>query len=59
MTSQDGVPSSAYWHKRAEEARTLADEMRDESTKATIAAIARMYEDLASRAAEREARDSN
>jgi hypothetical protein len=53
------TPTSADWQKRAEEARTLAGEMRDMGEKATMEAIVRLYEDLAARAAEREARDSN
>jgi hypothetical protein len=51
------TPTSADWQKRAEEARTLAGEMRDAGTRATMEAIARLYDDLAARAAEREAKD--
>jgi hypothetical protein len=36
-----------YWRKRAEEARTIADEMRDVSTKNIILGIALSYEQIA------------
>jgi hypothetical protein len=36
-----------YWLKRAEEARTLAEEMRDAHTKALMLGIAESYENIA------------
>jgi hypothetical protein len=59
MTEQAGFRSAVYWHERAEEARTLADGMRDKGVKATMKTIARMYDELSERAAKREAKDSN
>ena len=43
------IPPSAlhdveYWLKRAEEARTFADEMRDRETKSLMLGIAESYE---------------
>ena len=36
-----------YWLKRAEEARTFADEMRDHETKSLMLGIAESYERIA------------
>jgi DNA-binding ferritin-like protein len=36
-----------YWLKRAEEARTFADEMRDHETKSLMLGIAQSYERIA------------
>jgi DNA-binding ferritin-like protein len=46
------IPRSAlhdveYWLKRAEEARTFADEMRDPETKSLMLGIAESYERIA------------
>jgi hypothetical protein len=42
-----------HWHQRAEYARILAEEMRDETTKAMMLGIAEDYDTLAARAAVR------
>jgi len=36
-----------YWRKRAEEARTLADEMKDTHTKGIMLGITKSYEKIA------------
>jgi len=38
---------TAYWHFRAEEVRTLADEMKDAKTKLIMAGVAEDYERIA------------
>ena len=45
-----------YWRARAEETRTLAENMKDPYTRETMHRIARDYEILAQRAEERNAR---
>jgi hypothetical protein len=52
------MPSSSindpeYWRKRAEEARALATQMNDPMSKEMMLGIAKDYERLAERAAER------
>jgi hypothetical protein len=54
----DGLRSSAYWRQCAEEARMMADEMRDPTARNTMLDIARMYDEMAERAAAREARQA-
>jgi hypothetical protein len=49
-------PTSKYWRGRAEEARSLGDEIRDPSAKATMQRIAEMYDRMADNAAKRENR---
>jgi len=53
--SNDGLRTSAYWKDRADEARAMADGMRDVTAKALMEDIAHKYELLAERAAQREA----
>ena len=43
-----------HWHKRANEARNVADDMKDEISKQMMLQIADDYERLAKRAAHRE-----
>jgi hypothetical protein len=42
-----------HWHKRADEARSLADDMKDEISKQMTLQIADDYERLAKRAEQR------
>jgi hypothetical protein len=42
-----------YWHKRAEEARAIAVQMKNAHTKAVMLGIAQDYEKLAQRAEQR------
>ena len=46
------VDNPEYWRKRAEEARTLAEQMRDPHTKALMLGVAESYEKIAKWAAE-------
>ncbi len=48
--------SSAYWRKRARDARVRSAEMTDAATEAKLQTIARMYDQMADHAAKREAR---
>ncbi|SEP42850.1 hypothetical protein SAMN02990966_06113 [Rhodospirillales bacterium URHD0017] len=52
----DGLRSSAYWRARAEETRAKAGEMRSGEAEAAMLDIAAMYDRMAKRAAEREAK---
>jgi hypothetical protein len=52
----DGLPSSSYWCERADEARAKAEEMRSGEAEAALLDIAAMYDRMADRAAEREAK---
>jgi hypothetical protein len=57
MTStDDGLRSSGYWRERAEETRAKAGEMRSGDAQSTLLDIAAMYDRMAIRAAEREAK---
>ena len=57
MTSTDGeLRSSAYWRARAEETRAKAEEMRSGDAQSALLDIAAMYDRMAKRAAEREAK---
>jgi hypothetical protein len=50
----DGLRTAAYWRERAEEARTMADAMKDKVAKATMREIAGKYDAMAERAQRRE-----
>jgi hypothetical protein len=52
------APTARQLEQRAEEARVVADEMRDPRTKCTMANLALSYERLAKHAAIREAREA-
>jgi len=54
VTHNDGLRNSEYWQERAEEARARVDEMRDAEARVLMRNIARMYDSLAARAAQRE-----
>jgi hypothetical protein len=47
------INDPAHWRKRAEEARTLANDMKGETSKQMMLRIADEYEHLALRAARR------
>jgi DNA-binding ferritin-like protein len=47
------VDDAEYWRKRAEEARTLAEQMKDTHTKSLMLGIAESYEKIAKWATER------
>ncbi|SEP24112.1 hypothetical protein SAMN02990966_04629 [Rhodospirillales bacterium URHD0017] len=56
-TSNDGQFTPAYWRERAEEARVLAEEMKDRDTRAMMTMIAETYERMATLAELREDRE--
>jgi hypothetical protein len=58
MAVQNAPHNSAYWHSKAEEARTKADGMRDAVAVQTMLQVARIYEAMAARAAEWEQREN-
>jgi DNA-binding ferritin-like protein len=47
------VDDAEYWRKRAEEARTLAEQMKDAHTKSLMLSVAKSYEKIAEWTAER------
>jgi DNA-binding ferritin-like protein len=47
------INDAEYWRKRAEEARTLAEQMKDTHTKSLMLGIAESYEKIAKWTAER------
>jgi DNA-binding ferritin-like protein len=51
MVPESVVDSPEYWRNRAEEARTLAEQMRDPQTKALMLGVAESYEKIAKWAA--------
>jgi hypothetical protein len=46
-----------YWHKRAEEARSIGEQMRDTHMKAVMLGIAQSYEKIAKWVEERISRE--
>jgi len=54
--TDDGLRSSAYWRQCAEETRAQAGEMRSGDAQSALLDIAAMYNRMATRAAEREAK---
>ena len=57
MTTSDGQFASEYWRYRAEKTRLQSEGMHDIDTKVTMYMVAQMYDRMAERAQEREARD--
>jgi len=53
MSSVSFVNNPDHWRNRAEEARLLAEDMKDETSKQTMRCIADDYERLARRAEQR------
>jgi hypothetical protein len=53
---EDGLRSSGYSRERAEEVRTKAEEMHSGDAQSAMLDIAAMYDRMAKRAAEREAK---
>jgi DNA-binding ferritin-like protein len=47
------IDDAEYWRKRAEEARTLAEQMKDSHTQSLMLGIAESYEKIAKWAADR------
>jgi DNA-binding ferritin-like protein len=47
------IDNAEYWRKRAEEARALAEQMKDPLTQSLMLGIAESYEKIAKWAAER------
>jgi DNA-binding ferritin-like protein len=47
------IDDAEYWRKRAEEARTLAEQMKDSHTQSLMLGIAEGYEKIAKWAADR------
>ena len=56
MFTIDGNYTAAYWQARAEEARSRAEAMRDGHARKALTTVAQMYERMAVRAEEREAK---
>ena len=54
--NDDGLRSSGYWRERAEETRAKAAEMRSDDLQSAMLGIAAVYDRMAKRAAEREAK---
>jgi hypothetical protein len=54
--SKYGLQTAAFWHEEGGGGAHLADDMTDPRAKATMKAIAVMYDSMAKQAAEREAK---
>jgi hypothetical protein len=51
---RDKLYNARYWRDRAEEARLMAEDMRDPSAKAALQSIAKSYDQLETLAANRD-----
>jgi len=58
MPTPSFIHDPAHWRQRAEEARTIADQMADREAKGMMLKIAEDYEKLAKRAEERVAKST-
>ena len=56
MFTIDGHHTAAYWRARAEEARSRTQDMRDGHARTAMTIVAEMYDRMAMRADEREAK---
>jgi hypothetical protein len=54
--SENDGRTSAYWRKRARDARARSGEIADAAAEARLQTIARMYDQMADHAAKREVR---
>jgi hypothetical protein len=54
----DGLHTAAVWRAKADETRALGEQLTNADAKSTMESIAKMYDELAEREADREERDA-